>query len=118
MEYQGADGGIEDVVSIGGLFRLLLSRPTAGVQVLRGLQEWQHGRQLSVLWATLGRPPQPWVPLEEIGKTSTPAGKGTPTSGAVKVEKSPLPAPPARPLLFLFELQLHHELKQGAKGQP
>ena len=62
VEYQGADGGIEDVDIIGGLFRLLLSGPTAGLQVLCCLHEWEQGRELSGLWATSGRlarPPRP-----------------------------------------------------------
>ena len=84
------------MVNIGGLYRLLLSRPTAGLQVRRGLQEWMQGRELSGLWATLGRPSQPWVPLEEVSKTSTPAGKAALTPATVKSQESPLPAPPAQ----------------------
>ena len=48
------------------------------------------------MWATLGRRLQLWVPLEEVGKTSMPAGKATRAPAAVKVEQSPPPAPPAR----------------------
>ena len=96
VEYQGADGGTEDVVSIGGLFRLLLSRPTAGLQVLCCLQKRYEGHQLSGLQATSRKPAQPWVPLEEVGKTSTPAGKAAPARAAVKAEESPPPTLPAR----------------------
>ena len=84
-----------------GLFHLLLSRPTAGLQVLRGMQEWMQGRELGGLWATSGRPPQLWVPLEEVGKTSTPAGKAALAPAAVKAEERTPPAPPAR---LKFEL--------------
>ena len=36
---EGADGGNEDTVNIGGLLRLLLSSRTAGLQVPWGLQK-------------------------------------------------------------------------------
>ena len=131
VHLEGADGGNEDVVTSGGLFRLLLSRPTAGLHVLRGLQDWMQRRELSGLWVTSETGLQPWVALEELGKTSTPAGKAALAPAAVKAEESPPHAPPARlnfksddeagvqadsappsyPLLFLFELEHHHELR-------
>ena len=57
---------------------------------------WQQGRELSGLWATSARPPQPCLPLEEVGKTSTPAGKAALAPAAVKVVESPPPAPLAQ----------------------
>ena len=109
MHLEAADGGNEEIVNIGGLLRRLLSRPTARVQVLRGVQEWMRGCELSVLWATSGRPPQLLVPLEEVGKTSTPAGKASLALAAVKEE-----SPPAAPLARLkFE-----SLPNDVQGPP
>ena len=71
-----------------------------------------------------------------IGDTS--AGKAAPALAAVKAEESPPPAPPTRlkiesedqgrvrgqkghrqpSLFFMFELELHHELKRGGGGEP
>ena len=103
MHLKGAGGGSEDIVNIGGLFRLLRSRPTASLHVLRGLQEWMQGRELSGLWATSGRLPQSWVPVEEVGKTSTHVRKAALALAAVRAEESPPPAPPARLKLELKE---------------
>ena len=55
-----------------------------------------QGYELSGLWATSGRPPQPCVPLEEVVKTSTAAGQAALAPAAVKIEESPPAAPPAR----------------------
>ena len=59
VHLDGARGGSEEIVNIAGLFCLLLSRPTAVLQVLRGLQEWMQSLALSGPWATSRRPPQP-----------------------------------------------------------
>ena len=99
MHWEGADGNNDNLLNIGDLFYLLLSRWTAGLQVLRDLHEWMQDRNLSNLSGlreTSGRRLQPWVPMEEVVKTSTLAGKGTLTPPAVKAEERPPPAAPAQ----------------------
>ena len=76
--------------------RLLLSRPSIGLQHLHSLQQWMQGRELSNLRATPGRPLQPWVLPEEVSKTSTAAGKAGLAPTTVKAEESSPPAPPER----------------------
>ena len=73
-----------------------------------------QGPELSGLWVKTGRPPQPWVVLEVVGKASIPVGKAALAQAAVKaalapaavkaalahaavkVEDNPPPAPPQR----------------------
>ena len=43
---------------MGGLNKLLAQDPTLGLAVLRGLKEWEHGRQCLELWG----PPRPYKP--------------------------------------------------------
>ena len=52
-----------------------------------------QGRELNGLWAMAGRPPQPWVPQEEVRKTSTPEEKMALPPAAVKAKESPPLAP-------------------------
>ena len=75
---RGADCATEELVTNRGLFRLLLSCATAGLQGPHYLEEWQQGRELSDLYVMSGRPPQPSVLLEDVGKTFTPTGKAAP----------------------------------------
>ena len=55
-------------MGFGGLHELLAQDPTFGLVVLRGLKEWEHGRQCSELWAP-SRPykPKSWAHLGEVG---------------------------------------------------
>ena len=55
-----------------------------------------QGRKIRGLWVTSRRPPQPWVLLGEVDKTSTPVGKAALALAAVKVEGSPPHACPVR----------------------
>ena len=40
----------ERSVGLGGLHKVLAQDPALGLAVLRGLKEWEHGRQCSELW--------------------------------------------------------------------
>ena len=58
----------ERSVGLGGLHKLLAQDPTLGLAVLRGLKEWEHGRQCSELWGP-SKPYKPtqWAHLGEVG---------------------------------------------------
>ena len=96
MHLEGAHTGNEDVVNNGCLFHLLSSRPTTGQQGICCLQEWIRGREVNGLCTMSGTAPRPWVPLEEVSKTSSCEGKAALASTPVKAEDSPSPALPAQ----------------------
>ena len=94
VHLDGADGGSKEVLNIRTLLRQLQSGRTTALHVLRSLQEWMQRRELRKLLATSERQPQLWVPVMEVGKTCTTAGKALLAPAAVKVLESPPPAPP------------------------
>ena len=55
-------------MGLGGLHKLLAHDPALGLAVLRGLKEWEHGRQCAELWGP-SRPYKPisWAHLGEVG---------------------------------------------------
>ena len=62
-----SDKNGERSVGLGGLNKLLAQDPALGLAVLRGLKEWEHGRQCLELWG----PSRPykltsWAHLGEV----------------------------------------------------
>ena len=74
----------ERSVGLGGLHKLLAQDPALGRGMLRGLKEWEHGRQGSELWGP-SRPYKPtscahvgavgWLGQGEGGRKIPPGGE-------------------------------------------
>ena len=57
----------ERSVGLGGLHTLLAQDPALGLAVLRGLKEWEHGRQCSKLGPLRPYKPCQWAHLGQVG---------------------------------------------------